>query len=296
MSLRAVNARPSKKVADSARHCCSWEQAVTTLLEHAEHRQLMFDAYLTADLLENCRRFALGAEFREVLRLIAEYAKSARLVLDIPGGNGIAAFAFSQAGFDVTSVEPDASDLVGRGAIRHVLKLGNLSGHIVGAYGERLPFADNTFDVIYVRQGLHHASNLGLMVKEYARVAKPRGLLLACREPVVDDHGASLQEFLDSQVDHQVYGGENAFTLAEYRAAIRNGGFELVVEIRPYSNPINLYPHTDQSLATKILASPPGRVLRFVCPKALVIFLARMYLRYARRPGRLYTFIALKSK
>ena len=267
-----------------------------TLQADPTHRQLMYDSYLTADLLENCRRFASGSEFSEVRNLIRKYAKDAATILDIPGGNGIATYAFSQAGFGVTAVEPDPSNLVGRGAIRHVLAAASLPGDIVAAYGEALPFPDNTFDMVYVRQGLHHARDLNAMLREYGRVTKCGGLLLACREPVVDDHGPSLRTFLDSQPDHQLYGGENAFTFAEYRSAIRNAGFDLVLQIPPYSNPINLHPYDDESLAARILASTPGRALGVFLPKRLVVFLGRMHLRHGRRAGRLYSFVATKPR
>jgi SAM-dependent methyltransferase len=271
----------------------SWGEAIEILRQDPQHRQLIYDAYLTSDLHENCRRFAESTEFAEALRLIRVYRPEARDILDIPAGNGIATYALARAGFDVVAVEPDPSASVGRGAIAASLSKANLNARIVGACGERLPFDSDSFDVVYVRQGLHHAQDLNAMVSEYARVLRPRGVLLGCREHVVDNYGSSLQNFLDTQVDHQLYGGENAFTLPDYRAAFVKAGLNLVQEVGPYDSPINLHPNTPESLRAKILESAPGRILGLVLPKSLVSKLGMWQLKRSSRPGRLYSFVAV---
>ena len=273
----------------------SWEEAINILREDPQHRELIYDAYLTADLRDNCRRFADSAEFAAVLALIKVHRPGARDVLDIPSGNGIAAYAFARAGFNVVAVEPDPSESVGRGAIATSLSAANLEARIVNAFGEKLPFDARSFDVVYVRQGLHHAQDLKAMVAEYARVLRPGGLLLGCREHVVDDYGASLQEFLDAQPDHQLYGGEHAFPLPDYRAALAGGGFGIAEEIGPYDSPINLHPNTPESLADKICESAPGRILGLMLPRHLVARLGMWQLKRSKRPGRLYSFVAIAA-
>ena len=273
----------------------SWEEAIDILRKDPLHRQLIHDAYLTSDLSGNCRRFAASAEFTETLRLIRAYRPDARDVLDIPGGNGIATVALAKAGFNVTAVEPDPSASVGRGAIASCLAAEGLGANIVEALGEKLPFEAESFDVVYVRQGLHHAQDLKAMVGEYARVLRKDGLLLGCREHVVDDYGGSLQEFLDAQPDHQLYGGEHAFTLPDYRAAFAHGGFAIAEEIGPYDSPINLHPNTPESLADKICESAPGRILGLMLPKHLVARLGMWQLKRSKRPGRLYSFVAIAT-
>ncbi len=273
----------------------SWEEAIDILRRDPQHRELIYDAYLTADLHKNCRRFADSAEFAAVLALIKVHRSGARDVLDIPSGNGIAAYAFARAGFNVVAVEPDPSESVGRGAIATSLSAENLQARIVDAFGEKLPFDADSFDVVYVRQGLHHARDLKAMVAEYARVLRPGGLLLACREHVVDDYGASLRQFLDAQPDHQLYGGEHAFTLPDYRAAFAHGGFAIAEEIGPYDSPINLHPNTPESLADKICESAPGRILGLVLSRHLVARLGMWQLKRSKRPGRLYSFVAIAA-
>lgn len=272
----------------------TWEEAINILRSDPHHQQLIFDAYLTSDVVDNCKRFYSSSEFKEVTKLIKKHISEPNELLDIPGGNGIATYAFVKAGFSVTTVDPDSSASVGRGAIKRVLEQSSLKANIVDAYGEELPFDDSSFDVIYVRQGLHHAADLKKMLVEYFRVLRPDGVLIACREHVVDDYNRSLSAFLESQVDHQLYGGENAFTLEDYRAGFTYAGFTLIDEITPYESPINLYPNTKDSLITKILETKQGRFLSKFLSAKLVVSIGMWRLKKAKLPGRLYTFIAKK--
>ncbi len=42
----------------------TWEEAINILRKDPEHQELIFDAYLTNDLLGNCTRFAASEEFK----------------------------------------------------------------------------------------------------------------------------------------------------------------------------------------------------------------------------------------
>src|SRR4051794_11575797 len=52
----------------------------------------------------------------------------------------------------------------------------------VQADGERLPFADASFDVAFCVATLHHALDLGRMARELARVTRPGGVVAALNE------------------------------------------------------------------------------------------------------------------
>jgi SAM-dependent methyltransferase len=273
----------------------SWEEAIAILRQDPAHQQLIFDSYLTEDLSGNCRRFESSAEFAAVRTLLRQFAPDARRLLDIPGGNGIATYAFASNGFEVTAVEPDPSPLVGRGAIERVLAAAGLRAEIVDARGEALPFKAATFDAVYVRQGLHHAADLPAMLRELGRVLRRGGVLLACREHVVDDYGASLKAFLDTQVDHQLYGGEHAFTLVDYRAAIRGAPLRIAAEFGPFDSVINTYPNTPDVLRAKILQSRSGRALRVLLPDDAVAAIGAWVHKRRKAAGRMYSFLAVKS-
>lgn len=274
----------------------TWEQAVDVLRQQPEHQKLIHESYLSDDLLENCRRFHSSEEFAEVLSLVRTYRPNAQHVLDMPAGNGIGSFAFAREGYSVTSIEPDPSASVGRGAVQFVLQQHALANvQIVEAYGEELPLPDAAFDVAYIRQGLHHARNMTQMLAEVIRVLKPGGIVIATREPVVDDYEQSLKTFLDAQPDHKLYGGENAFTHSDYLKALRQPGLEMISDLGPYDSIINLFPKSFEELRRDVLNSTTGRLLKLVMPSswayrtALAIFKKRN-----REPGRLHSFLARK--
>lgn len=271
----------------------SWEEAVEILRQSPEHQELIFNAYLTEDIAGNCERFFASAEFCAAKTLLKEFASGIRL-LDMPSGNGIASYSFAKSGFDVVAVDPNPSETVGRGALAKALAGSGLHAEIVDAYGESLPFASESFDVVYVRQGLHHAANLPNMLKEIARVMRQGGVLLACREPVVDDYENSLQIFLDSQPDHQLYGGENAFKLQDYRNAITSAGLVLCMEMDPYDTVINMAPSSPEVMRARILGSRPAKVLKCFLPEGIVVKLGIWWAKRHRSPGRLYSFLAIK--
>jgi ubiquinone/menaquinone biosynthesis C-methylase UbiE len=281
----------------SKRYPYTWEEAIAVMRQDPQHKELIHNSYLSADLIENCYRFRASEEFAEVLKLVQSSLPDARRVLDLPAGNGIAAYAFARSDYEVVAVEPDSSASVGFGAIEFVRRHEDLSNiRIVPAYAEALPFGEAAFDVAYVRQGLHHAHDLSRMIGEIARVLKPGGLLVASREPVVDDYGAGLQAFLDAQPDHQLYGGENAFKHQDYLAELLGPSLVLVADLGPYDSVINLYPNSFAKLESELLNSRSGRILKPFLPRAFVYRLGLLVLkRKNREQGRLHTFVARKQ-
>ncbi|MBN1878416.1 MAG: class I SAM-dependent methyltransferase, partial [Anaerolineae bacterium] len=166
-----------------------------------------------------------------------------------------------------------------------------------------LPFADKTFDAVYARQVLHHASDLSLLCREVARVLKTGGTFLATREHVISQLG-DLEKFLKSHPLHHLYGGENAYLLNEYRAAISDSGLHIVKILGPFDSVINYFPMTIQQWQEKcrtLLAPFLGHKLSTLCINQRH-FIGRWVLkRLAHRisntnntPGRLYSFMAQK--
>lgn len=276
----------------------TWEQAIEILRNDPQHQKLIYDSYLTADLADNCHRFYESSEFAEVLKLLERLSPKAKRVLDLPAGNGIASYAFAKSGFEVVAVEPDPSSSLGRGAIDSVRQRESLTNiHIIDAYGESLPCRAEEYDLVYIRQGLHHAKDLRKMVAEAVRVTKRGGLIIAAREPVVDDYSGGLQTFLDAQPDHQLYGGENAFMHRDYVRAFRLPQVTLLCDLGPYDSIINLAPISFASVELMLLNSRPGRILGTFLPSAFVYWLtlSALKLRF-REQGRLHTFIAKRNE
>jgi ubiquinone/menaquinone biosynthesis C-methylase UbiE len=194
----------------------TWEQAVEWLLEQPDKEDLVKACYYDRPVKRAAERFWNSEEWQATRTLLQS---SVGKVLDVGAGSGISSFALAKDGWQTTALEPDSSHTVGAGAIRSLSNEYNLSIEVVQSYGEQLPFSDFTFDLIYARQALHHANDLNQLCKELFRVLKPGGTLLTVREHVISSP-KQLEAFLNQHPLHQLYGGENAYTLSQYKAAL----------------------------------------------------------------------------
>ena len=269
------------------------DDAVRHMRAEPRYADLVRDAYLGADVEDSARRFASSGEFAEVTRLLGARLRGSKVV-DLGAGTGIAAHAFLGAGAArAIAVEPDPSNEVGQGAIRRLS--GARSIEIVSAYAEQLPLADACADIVYARQVLHHTRDLPRAVAECARVLRPGGVFLACREHVVDDE-AQLQQFLAQHPVHQLAGGENAYSLPAYLRAIEAAGLALEAALEPWGSVINAYPLARDPHALR--AYPRAQLRARLGPLgAAVARVPGVTALYRRRlnqrlPGRMYSFLA----
>lgn len=270
------------------------EEAVLRLRRDPQYTDLIRDAYLDEDTHASAERFRTSDEFREALQLLGERARGT--ILDVGAGVGIAAYAFCVEGAArVYAVEPDPSDILGRGAIARITK--DLAVELLDAYGEDLPLPDAAVDVVYARQVLHHTRDLPRTLSECARVLKHGGIFLACREHVVDDE-AQLREFLESHPVHRLAGGEGAHPLDVYIHAISAAGLSLERVFGPWESIINAFPlvRTARELSRypgTWLARRLGRLGGWA--SLLPLVRALVWKRLDRpAPGRMYTFLAIK--
>jgi SAM-dependent methyltransferase len=270
------------------------DEAVEFIRTQPGYGELVRNAYLGADVLDSSRRFQDSAEFKAVRRLIGEDRLVGAVVVDLGAGTGIAAKSFTSCGARrVIAVEPDPSDLVGQGAIRRLVETSPIE--IVSAFGEAIPLGDATADVVYARQVLHHTRDLAAVLRECARVLRPGGVFIACREHVVDDE-AQLAAFLRNHPMHQLSGGENAYSLEAYLAAIDGSGMIREAVLGPWDSVINAFPNVQseaemaaypRTLLRERLGALGGAVASVPGVTALV------WQRLKRPvPGRLYTFVA----
>jgi SAM-dependent methyltransferase len=270
------------------------DDAIRWLRADPSSAKLVADSYLGRDVADSAARFLHSAEFGEVVQLLGPSLAGA-VVADIGAGVGIASYALSRSGAArVLAVEPDPSDEVGRGAIERLTAATSVPIEIVDGWGEALPIADASVDVVYSRQVLHHAAELDRFVAEVARILRPGGLLLACREHVVDDE-AQKQAFLAAHPINRLAGGENAYALPEYLAAIAASGLVLERSIGPWDSVINAFPLVRSSAE---LADYPARRLEQRLGSAgrrlarVPGVTAVVWARNRRpTPGRLYSFL-----
>lgn len=286
----------------------TWEETIKFIRTKPEYQDLVKYAYYDKDLRLNVENFGKDVEFHETINFVKHYLPSAINILDIGAGNGVSAVNFALQGYEVTAVEPDSSNTVGANAIRHLkaeFKLDNLT--VIENFAEEINFEDGSFDIVYVRQAMHHAYDLQKFISECARVLKTGGILLTIRDHVIFNQ-KDKEWFLASHPLHKFYGGENAFTSGEYKNAMITAGLNILEEIKYYDSPINYFPIAKDGLEAyelsieKAMKANLTKRLGFFSKIPGLFFLyklkngyAKGYLKEKQVPGRMYSYIAKKQ-
>jgi len=275
----------------------TWEEAVQWLRGQQDQEQLVRDCYYDDPLFAAAERYWQSGEWHAIRGFLPAGDGSA---LDVGAGRGIASYALAREGFQVTALEPDPSETVGAGAIRSLAEGTEFPIKVVEEVSERLPFADESFDLVFARAVLHHTRDLEGACREFFRVLKPGGRLLAVREHVIS-RPSDIQQFLDQHPLHRLYGGENAFLLGRYREAISGAGFNGVQVLPPWQSAINYFPQTEALLKDGVISRAAkiypgaGRIFRFLLEFPGMWPLGCFLLsKIDQRPGRLYSFIGNK--
>ncbi|MGZ8674124.1 MAG: class I SAM-dependent methyltransferase [Solirubrobacterales bacterium] len=272
------------------------DEAILALRADPTNRDLIHWSYLGPDTAEAATRFAASEEFAEADRLVGGFP--GKEVLDLGAGTGIASVAIARAGATrVYALEPDPSDVVGRGAIARIA--GNEPIEILDAAAERIPLPDASVDVVYARQMLHHVPDLEPLAREVRRVLRPGGPFLACREHVVDDDD-EMERFLAEHPVHRLAGGEGAHTLDGYLSGLAAGGLEVQRVWATYDSIINAFPIVQGAGELKKfrrwVVGPPLAALGPLAAK-LPVTSGMVRKRFAPyiAAGRMYTFLARAS-
>ncbi len=269
----------------------NWEAAVDWLAAQPDMAGPLADAYLDRPLRGAAKRYHASSEWKALQQWLPP---AGGRLLDLGAGNGILAYAAAVDGWTVTAIEPDPSAVVGAAAIRRLAAETDVTIEVLEAFGETLPLADGSIDVAFARQVLHHARDLPALCSELARVTVPGGLVIALRDHVISGP-SQLQPFLDAHLLHHRYGGENAYTLAQYRGALAKAGLTVVRALSSFASPVNYGPQSETAIRDAVAA----RVSRLPGAAALVRTLPFPLLTKAlstvdRRPGRLWSFICRK--
>ncbi len=175
--------------------------------------------------------------------------RNGQRVLEVGASFGWASWRFAQRGCDVIALD-----------ITDYLKTADLYMEEAGSYFERimgdmshLPFQDDSFDLIFSHSVIHHCKDLAKLFKEFHRVLRPGGRVVALHECAYgifeDKSGKALQEAI-----HEGF-NENAYTLPQWKRGARDGGFS---KIR-----LHFFSFIDDYIYRKELRkAPPTRKLR----------------------------------
>jgi SAM-dependent methyltransferase len=157
------------------------------------------------------------------LDVMVEWAAGAKTALDVATGGGHVARRFREAGIQVVTTDAAPGmkpDVVCR--------------------GEDLPFADSSFDVVACRVAAHHFADVRAAVREMARVAAGRVL-------VVDNlHGGEALEEAERLRDPSHV---RNYTAEEWRTMLEDSGLG-VDDVRYFDKPIELEPWLERAGCT----------------------------------------------
>ena len=263
----------------------TWEQAVLQFRALPANAEMARACFYDDPLPAAARRYADSAEWVAVRSWLKARRGNA---LDLGAGRGISAYALARDGWTVTAIEPDPSDIVGAGAIRRLAIETGTAITVVQQPAETLPFDNGSFDLVHCRAVLHHAADLGRMCREAARVLGPGGRFVALREHVISRQ-EDLPVFLDSHPLHRLYGGERAYLLREYVAAIESAGLTLRQVVSPWANDANTFPETVDDIRARL-----ARRIHWPWPAMIPLGLVTWLGTRLQAPGRLYSFVAEK--
>lgn len=265
----------------------SWEEAVQTLRDDPSATELVRACYYDDPLPEAALRYWHSTEWSSLRALLPKPPGAA---LDIGSGRGISAHAFARDGWMTTALEPDPSAVVGATAIRSLAQESGTTIEVIETWGEKLPFGDGSFDVVHCRAVLHHAHDLAQLCSEVHRVLKPGGIFIATREHVVSSHD-QIPIFQNNHALHHLYGGEYAYLLKEYKAAIADSGLKITRVLNPMESDINLFPRSRLEVKRDW-----SRRLKLPIASLVPNFLLTLRGRWLDMPGRLYSFVSIKAK
>jgi SAM-dependent methyltransferase len=287
----------------------TWEETILYIRSEPSFQELVEKAYFDENLQLNVERFRKSEEYIATLKLLEVYAPNAKSILDVGCGNGISSIAFALDGYTVTACEPDASNTVGAGAVERLKQVYGINTlEVYQEYAEKINLPKAFFDIVYVRQAMHHAYDLNVFVKNLASLVKPNGILITVRDHVIYNE-PDKKLFLENHPLHKFYGGENAFTEDEYKRAMELAGLKISKTLKHYDSVINYSPLSTNELSS-LKVEKENSIQNILIEKIGLLgkipFILNMYkkkigfdidkvINEKDIPGRMYSFIAFKK-
>lgn len=180
--------------------------------------------------------FLINYKFQKALENLPFPIKGLSL-LDICCGSGMVSEYYAKEGAEVTGVDisPEAIE---RANIRKERYRFEAEFRVTDA--NNLPFADNSFDIVSVHDGLHHLKSPKRAVKEMVRVAKSAVIIIEPAKALITRISVCLGISTDYEEIDFVY----RFKKDEFLSWIREAGVKKVA-IKRY---IMYYPHKPSRL------------------------------------------------
>lgn len=222
----------------------AYDRAYRWAWEDGNMQELVRLCYKTPDYAENARRFAASEEFDAILQNLADLGVCpgpAKAALDFGCGNGVGAFALAKAGFQVTAVDSSRGLLAGIGAAAKLDGLDGVRIDVRHHEGEQMNYPDAAYDLVYIREVLHHIHGLEGFLPQIARILKPGGVVCCLRDVVIWNE-AQREHFFATHPLYPITQDEGCYYLDEYLMAFVGSGLRLERVLAPTESVINAYP------------------------------------------------------
>lgn len=217
-----------------------------------ELRDVVYNCYKTPNFEENARRFFSSGEFQDTVRLLSEMGKAPSpqiRVLDFGCGNGIASYSLSRLGYSVIGVDSSLGDVAGLGAAQKLLGLDGAQFELRHSTGEAIAFPDESFDIVWIREALHHITQLTSFLTDIRRILKPDGILCCLRDVVIWNE-QQRDHFFATHPFQPITQDEGCYYLPEYLEAFQQANFLVERVLNPCESLINTYPRSPNPFIT----------------------------------------------
>ena len=217
---------------------------------------------------------------REIVPLVRrEVGEGARRVLDVGTGEGQVARALQASGpadRRVVGIDPSGAQLA------FAAGAGGGPSFVQGR-GERLPFADATFDAVVCCLVIEHADDPDAVLAEMARVLAPGGrLVLLVNHPLYQGTGSG---FIDDQILGERYWRVGPYLDETVAYEEVDPGVAIAFAHRPLSRYVNPLGARDVVLVRMDEPRPPRELLATSLDPALESAIPRLLsLRFEARP------------
>lgn len=162
-------------------------------------------------------------------RLVADVDLVGARTLDVGASRPWAAKQFALRGAQTSvAVDVNAHQVVGLGRGWAMAEEAGVELDLVVGDSERLPFADDWFDVVFISAAMHHTNFIRRLARELERVLAPRGTLIVANEPTrpgAGDESDLLLESAQMELRHGITERRPAAT--EYLEAISATGLRV---------------------------------------------------------------------
>lgn len=106
-------------------------------------------------------------------------------ILDIGAGQGWACRYFAEKGCTSVAMDIVADETFGLGRAWAIMERANVYYEPILADGDRLPFPEATFDIVFFSTALHHFVDSVRILKQVHQVLKPGGRVIGSIEPAI---------------------------------------------------------------------------------------------------------------